>query len=316
MAEPPYGIIWNHLKKSEVIPFLGAGASLSGRPPNADWDAKSTTFLPTGAELARRLAAEAEFPGDEAERDDLSRVASYYQESIDRPGLVGRLREVFDKDYQPGQIHEFLADLASPVLIVTTNYDDLIEKALTRKKKPYHLIVHPADRKDLAASVLWWKPGEAEPTPHPPAKLPLSLTDTTIIYKMHGSVDRQQKTWDSFVITEEDYVEFLARMTGQSAIPARFMALFRKCRFLFLGYGLRDWNLRVILKNLKTTLPRPEAEVVDAEPDAPLPQEGLRSWAIQRRPSELEQMLWQARKVSIYDMEIDAFVAKMRKQIN
>ncbi|MBI3915046.1 MAG: hypothetical protein HY327_12785 [Chloroflexi bacterium] len=46
MAEPPYGIIWNHLKKGESIPFLGAGASISSRPANAEWDERRSTFLP------------------------------------------------------------------------------------------------------------------------------------------------------------------------------------------------------------------------------------------------------------------------------
>jgi len=372
MAKPPYGIIWNHLKRGEVIPFLGAGASRSGRPLNAKWDEEHATFLPTGRELARRLADEAEFPSPELvdlcdqlktklgqvqtqlkeaqaklaaleaelpefdqvqaqleetqaklasmeaelrELDGLARVASYYQESSDRPSLRTRLRMVFDKEYQPGQVHQFLADLKIPLLIVTTNYDDLIERAFDSKEppKPYHLVVHPTDHKDLAASVLWWKPGANEPKNYPPAKLPLSLTDTTIIYKMHGSVDRQAKKWDSFVITEEDYVDFLSRMTGQTAIPARFMFEFCMRRFLFLGYGLQDWNLRVMLKNLKTVLARAPAS---GDTSDVMPSDELRSWAIQYQPSELEQMLWRARKVNIYDMDIDAFVARMRERMN
>ena len=317
LAEPPYGAIWTHLRRGEIIPFLGAGASLSGRPPKAEWDEGTSTFLPTGRELARRLAEESEFPSlNSSDREDLAKVASYYQESVDRPSLIEFLREVFCKEYQPGQVQQFLADLSIPLLIITTTYDTLIERAFEAKGKPYHLVVHPTDRKDLAASVLWWEPDKAEPKDYPPKALPLSLKDTTIIYKMHGSVHRQKTTWDSFVITEEDYVEFLARMTGQSAIPARFMWRFRRCRFLFLGYGLHDWNLRVMLKNLKTTLVSSEAEDPEERAHAPIPDESLRSWAIQHQPSELEQMLWRARRVNIYDMEIDAFVAKMRERMN
>jgi hypothetical protein len=315
MPEPPYGIICNHLKKGEVIPFLGAGASLSGRPSDFNWDERHATFLPTSRELALRLADDAAFPSpDLSDRADLAKVASYYQESSDRPGLLGRLREVFDKDYQMGQVHQFLADLPIPLLIVTTNYDDLIEQAFNKKTKPFHLVVHPTDRKDLAASVLWWKSGETKPTDYPPAKLPLSLSDTTIIYKMHGSIDRQTRQWDSFVITEEDYVDFLSRMTGQSAIPARFMLHFRKRRFLFIGYGMRDWNLRVMFRNLKTALSHSEIEP-GKEPATSISEDELRSWAIQSKPSELEQMLWRARKVNIYDMEIDNFIAKMRERM-
>src|SRR5205823_762251 len=35
---------------------------------------------------------------------------------------------------------------------------------------------------------------------------------------------------------------------GQTAVPAQFMRHFSMRHFLFLGYGLRDWNLRVVLK--------------------------------------------------------------------
>ena len=74
MVEPPYGIICNRLKAGCVIPFLGAGASFVGRPPDAKWDAAAPSFLPSGLELARVLADEAEFPAKDAhDRDDLAR---------------------------------------------------------------------------------------------------------------------------------------------------------------------------------------------------------------------------------------------------
>lgn len=314
MPEPPYGIIANHLKRGEIIPFLGAGASLSGRPLEAPADTRNARFLPTGGELSRRLADDSEFPSpDPNDRSDLAKVSSYYAESSDRTSLVSFIHEMLDRDYQLGEIHHFLAELETPLLIVTTNYDDLIERAFREKGKPYHLISYPSDRKDLAASVLWWKPGAAEPEPHPPKALPLSLTDTSIIYKMHGSVDRQSQRWESYVITEEDYVDFLARMVGQTAIPARFMLEFRRRRFLFLGYGLRDWNLRVMLKNLRAAMTGGEM-TGPAEEREPSSQD-LRAWAIQYHPSELEQLLWRSRNVNIYDLDIDTFVTKLRARM-
>jgi len=318
--EPPYGFIWKELSAGKVVPFLGAGASFSGRPAGAEWDDESPTFLPSGSELARRLAEESSFPSDTpGERHDLAKVASYYLEAIDRDGLFGRLCELFDRDYQIGAVHRFLADLEAPLLIITTNYDDLIERAFREKSKPFHLVVHPTDQKELAGSVLWWKPEAAEPEPYPPNTLPLSLKETSIIYKMHGSIDRQGKRWDSFVITEEDYVDFLARMIGQSALPKRLMAQFRSARFLFLGYSLSDWNLRVMLKNLKAGLvrsgPEPEPQAGGRRRRSGTPPEDLRSWAIQSQPSALERVLWDARKVNIYDLTIDDFVVKLKEQM-
>ena len=313
MPEPPYGIIANQLKQGNVIPFLGAGASLSGRPADAKWENETASFLPTARELAHHLADDSSLPSlDSYDRDDLSKVSSYYAEvAASRTDLIGSLHQALDRDFQVGAIHRFLADVETPLLIVTTNYDDLIERAFQHKGKPYHLVAYPTDHKELAAAVLWWKPGATEPEAHAPKSLPLSLTDTSIIYKMHGTVDRQTSKWDSYVITEEDYVDFLARMTGQTAIPARFMLEFRKRRFLFLGYGLHDWNLRVMLRHLRSALATTETSA----PSTTDASEDLRSWAIQRSPSELERALWLARKVNIYDKNIDDFVGELQKKM-
>lgn len=85
----------------------------------------------------------------------------------------------------------------------------------------------------------------------------------------------------------------------------------RKRRFLFLGYGLRDWNLRVMLRHLKSALATTETSPTEATGD----HENLRAWAIQRHPSELERALWLAHRVNIYDMDIDGFAATLRKKM-
>jgi len=116
---------------------------------------------------------------------------------------------------------------------------------------------------------------------------------------MHGTVDGRQRKWDSFVITEDDYVDFLSRMASNTAVPSLFKQHFHNRQFLFLGYGLRDWNLRVILR--------------DVFKDR---QDKLRSWAIQSKPTELERKLWEHRNVNIYDVEIDEFVNQLRARRN
>jgi hypothetical protein len=69
------------------------------------------------------------------------------------------------------------------------------------------------------------------------------------------------------------------------------------------------------LKNLKSAMARSESDSVTEAPRQSTTEEDLRSWAIQYRPSDLERMLWQARKVSIYDLGIDEFVDKMRERL-
>lgn len=307
MADPPYGVIWNKLQSGKVIPFLGAGASFVGRPPDVQWDSKHPAFLPSGRDLSHLLAAEASFPSqDPHDRDDLAKVSSYYTTVSGRRTLRERLRDILNHDYTPGALHNFLAAAPAPLVIVSTNYDTLIEQAFNAANKPYDLVIHPADRKDIANAIWWWPHGAPQPQVIAPNELDIDLTRTTVIYKMHGTITHDTNEYDSFVITEEDYIEFLSRMTLNTAIPALFYEHFLPCSFLFLGYGLGDWNLRVVLKNLDKYLSRKRAADEDD-------QEILPSWAIQLHPSELESKLWEKRNVSIFDLTLDEFVGRMHE---
>jgi len=150
--------------------------------------------------------------------------------------------------------------------------------------------------------VLWWPPGATEPRTPAANELDLDPRRETVVYKMHGSIGRSGAEWDNYVITEDDYADFLSQMAGGSggAIPAIFQAWFRPRNFLFLGYGLSDWNLRVILNNLSRHL-KTSGRASDQV-----------SWAIQKNPSLFERKLWSKRDVEIYDLDLDAFVAELQ----
>ena len=306
MPNPPYGIIGNAMKEGTVVPFLGAGANLSGRDTGS-WKDEDSPFLPSGAELSDYLARLSEFPSNDAvDRHDLAKVASYYSDVGGRRELRQCLRSIFNRDFAPHTIHLCLAEVAAsnPLLILTTNYDDLTEQAC--RSIDYDLVTHITDRDDWAAAVLVWThragdPHPRDPKPIPPAQLDqhVSLGEKTVIYKMHGAVDRILNQWDSFVITEDDYVEFLARMTEKTAIPAAFIEYFCRRRFLFLGYSLRDWNLRIVLRDLFVNRDK------DLGP----------SWAIQATVPMLEKHLWDSRGVDIYEEDLERFGTELRRAL-
>jgi hypothetical protein len=282
-VEPPYGAILDGLYRRDWIPFLGAGASRVGYQPG------NSSFLPSGSELATLLADDVRFPSMETgERTDLAKVSSYYVDVSKRDALRHRLRRIFTQsDYQCNSLHRFLASIADNLLIISTNYDTLLEQAFIEAKKPYDLVVYPADNPEFGNAILWWRHGEHEPEKLKPNQLDIhDIGTTNIIYKMHGSIRQDQAKWDSFVITEEDYVRFLSRMNN--AVPSAFRKYFSGRGFLFLGYGLRDWNFRVLLKEI--TGPQ------------------VTSWAILHQPSVLERTLWERRSVRIYDLKLEDFV--------
>ena len=300
---PPFPFILNKLNEGKVIPFLGAGASLGGRASGAKWKKGDKNFLPLGSELAGYLADTTQFPAEEM--PDLTKVAQYYDVVGGRQALNEELHGIFNCDYPLTPLHTFLASVPTPLLIVTTNYDDLIERALEEKNRqlgdgarPYDVVIHTTDVSsgDL---LLWWPYGATEPTRVTPNKLDVDLNERTVIYKMHGAVDRKEPERDSYVITEDDYIDFLARMTKNKAVPAVFAELFQRRHFLFLGYGLNDWNLRVVLNRIEKDLRRPK---------------GITSWAIQYEPRLLEQRFWQERGVEVYDFLLDDFVQALEQR--
>src|ERR1043165_2394362 len=289
--QPPYGIILGALKSGHVIPFLGAGASLLQEPNGGP-------VLLSGSALSEYLAQKSNFPSaDQHDRTDLAKVSSYYVDVSSRMLLRQDLRGKFvNPAYKSNQLHRLLAAVANQTTIVTTNYDTLLEDAFTEIGKPYDVVFSPADNDEYANGVMWWHHGNPEPEKLKANQIdPSDLGKTNMIYKMHGTVRRSEEAWDSFVITEEDYITFLSRINN--AVPAAVLRYFSTRQFLFLGYGLRDWNLRVLLN--RVTLSRDDV-----------------SWAIMKNPASFEWTLWNRRNVTLYDLELADFVARMEEEMN
>lgn len=291
---PPFPAIADALLKGKMIPFLGGGASIAGRPSGEPW--VKGQCIPATEELVEHLTEYSSYPEDE--RRDLAKVAQYCELVIGRHLFDQHLHTVFECDPSWNMLHEFLADTSTNILIVTTNYDDLLEQAFKAKDKPFDLVVHPT-APEYAGLVLWWPNGADEPQLVSPNELDISLGETTVIYKMHGTIDRHDPKRDSYVITEDDYVEFVIRVASKTAVPAVFAERFQTSPFLFLGHGLADWNLRVVLRRLEKQWPRWRGAVVSS--------------AIQLDPSLIERQLWLKRDVRICEMDIREFVERLRE---
>jgi len=298
MAGPPYPLIAKALRGGQVIPFLGAGASFGTRnPKDIPWRKKvkgkwEVSFLPAGSELAAYLAELAKFPDENLE---LTRVSQYFKVIAGDQTLRESLFEIFEFSHDPWPIHKYLADIAKNVamLIVTTNYDELMERALKDAGVPFDTVQHLTDD---SSNVLWRPHGQnAERVAASSFVMPVPAVTT--IYKIHGAIDHATRG-GQYVITEDDYVEFLTRMGQSTAIPSGFAEPFRTRHFLFLGYGLYDWNVRVVLNRV-----RPAAGPLDKT-----------SWAIETLSKPLEKKFWTKRGVEVFDkLTLDKFVDGMRK---
>jgi SIR2-like domain len=311
-----YSWIAKALKNGRVVPFLGAGASIG-------------CGLPSGRKLAEILVSEGEFP-DQDGRDNLALVASYLaQIRGDSNVLKDLLREHLSIEAKPGILHECLASIKALQLIVTTNYDDLIEQALAPRQpwivvdrgEPGNVWLRLKDRawEEVEAITLQKSMVEIEQKirrekiteiskkmysgkmDENEAKILREKANEPkpIIFKMHGSLDRTDRRKDAFLITEEQYVDFLGR-PKHGLIPPMLEAMMQGQNFLFLGYGLKDWNVRVMLRKLMLMRP---------------PADNVVWWAIVREASASEKELWGAHNVRMYEVELDEFAKQLQDQL-
>jgi len=92
--------------------------------------------------------------------------------------------------------------------------------------------------------------------------------------------------------------DYLSRGDIGAQIPITVRERMADSHFLFLGYSMRDWNLRVILRRIwgEQTL-------------------DFKSWSIQLNPDQLEREFWPKRNVDIYDVDLEDYVRMLEESI-
>jgi len=304
-----YFLVAKRILEGEVVPFLGAGANLCGRPDGLTWS-ETGEFLPDGYELAATLAAEVGYP--DPEDRDLKRISQYVHSVLGWKPLYKYVRAPLQAVYPPTALHHSLAAIAQILrergvprqIILTTNYDDALERAFEEAGEPYDLIWYEsqADRPDCGRFIHL-----REPTPVPiviPNRyLDLDPDERTVIVKLHGAMVRGDPALDSYVITEDDYIRYLTRSDIAGQLPALVRQRLLERHLLFLGYSMRDWNLRVVMQRLAG--------------DGALANQ---SWSIQREPAsaataEIELTLWEDRDVELLFVLLEDYVARLKQEL-
>ena len=312
------------MTKRMLIPFLGAGVNLANRPPEEKFG-PTGPYLPNASELSDSIASEFEYPWSDK---SLLRVAWYATatagEGKDKKNraygkdvLYHYLHEIFSKPYPWTDVHEFFACLPAKLkekgypkchqLIVTTNYDQLLERAFDAQNEPYDVVSYGEYSDGESRSRMPGFQHIRYEDKDKPEKKPRFLftdddflrpVDRTIILKIHGAADRDSWEHSSFVITEDDYIDYLAlRIPDQ--IPATLKANMLHSRFLFLGYSLGDWNFRVLLRSIK-------ARSLFNE----------RSWAIMNNHQEWDSDYWEEHKVRLDKCELKEYIKILNEELD
>ena len=82
-----------------------------------------------------------------------------------------------------------------------------------------------------------------------PSQLPKSFVPSAlepVVYHLHGHLDVAQ----SLVLTETDYVSFLVEIARRRVLPHQIEKALANSSLIFVGYGFRDWDFRVIFRGL------------------------------------------------------------------
>lgn len=127
--------------------------------------------------------------------------------------------QIYTQDLKPNQIHRELINL-SPVSLITTNYDTLLEDTAMQLCQSFKVITTDSE-------------------------IP-SINGDRFILKMHGDFKH-----NNIVLKEEDYLNYSENF---KLIETLAKGLFSTNTVVFIGYGLNDYNIKLILNWTKSLL--------------------------------------------------------------
>lgn len=199
-------IICKAAKNNKLVVFVGAGVSMNSGYPS--WESLIIDF-------AKGLGVDM----SEYSIDDYLKIPQYYYNLRKEKEYYDIVLNKFDIKAEPNKIHELILDLR-PAHIITTNYDDLIEKAANRKGDFFDVVAKDSD-------------------------LPYSINNKMII-KMHGDLKNK-----NIVLKEDDYLSYFNNF---QLIQNYIKSLISTHVVLFIGYSISDINVKYIFQWVKDIL--------------------------------------------------------------
>jgi DNA-binding SARP family transcriptional activator len=293
--EDHHGTVARAILAGRVVPVLGPGVGVAGG------EGRSASH-----ELVERLAQVFAVPA--AACDSLASACEYVALTSGAGALYDELHEAVAATATPGPVHRFLAALPPLLrergvphqLIVAAGFDDATERAFADVGEELDVVSYLAVGRHRGRFV-HAAPGEgAVVVAEPNAYGGLSLERRTVLLKIHGSVDASpERPWESFVASEDDYLDFLADVELTNLVPVTLAARLRRSHFLFLAYSpVREWSLRVFLHHVFG-----------------LESIRYRSWAVDPAPGLLARELWAERAVELYAVPLERYLEELSARL-
>lgn len=214
-------------QRRELVIFVGAGVSRASTNEAGDRPPSWSQLLTSVTSSVRPTAAEQKIVNDFIDRELLLEAAEYLHALADDRFLLNDLREAIalatdgpnGDNFGGNEWHDAIMAL-EPRIIVTTNYDKIIERA---SRNGYRV-------SDFESPEVGEKVRLGDP----------------VLLKIHGTVDTKSK----MVLTQTDYSNL--HLGGRHALQVlQGLMLTKTC--LFLGYSLSDPDIRLLLQNIRTS---------------------------------------------------------------
>lgn len=271
--------IFDAIESHKCLAFLGAGASMSY--------ARGQDFvdgLPSGGVLAEMLAKKCGYVNGKAL--GLAEVAEYFifKQNGHRDLLEKFLQIEFSRVTQPRPIHTVIAQLRQIKIILTSNYDLLLEKELIERQR---IITKSVYNRTDTRNAHFMGPVDFD-------------ANDVVLHKMHGSIDQP----NSMVITRSDYVRYLATLMDRDiGMPDYFWrTMIPQRTLLFLGYSLNDWNFQVIWEGVLAAL--------KTAGRAPA------SYAIVKEADDFQKDYWMQRNIHLIVCDLTEFAVALAGRFN
>jgi DNA-binding SARP family transcriptional activator len=262
--------------------------------------------LASATDMSADLAARFGYPSSAVV--ETPRVSQYVA-TLRGPGpLHDELRALAEARGEPTVLHRFLASLPPLLrerglphqLLVTTDYDDALERAFADAGEQVDVVTYlaagPARGKFCHSAADGTVRVIDDPGQY---AAELSLERRTVVLRLRGRIDsRPGRDWESFVVTEDDHLDYLRTSDVAGGIPVSLAATLRRSHFLFVGYTVRDWWLRLVLNRMCA--------------DGPL---AYRSWAVAKDPGPTEAELWRRTGVELVRGEPDRYAAALEEAV-
>src|SRR5256885_8124897 len=148
--------------------------------------------------------------------------------------LSDELHALLTLDVPPSPVHRFFASLP-PILrergtphqlLVTTSYDLALEQAFLEAGEEFDVVSYVASGRDRGRFCHVQPDGATRVIDVPNTyATELSLERRTVVLKLHGGIDASPgRERESFVVTEDDYIDYLAGGDAGTAVPVALAA--------------------------------------------------------------------------------------------